>query len=130
MAGLAGKLFKHIPVIILFLSEICSAPQFPLTENDKGNIQLKTKQLNSHLSSLIYSSAYCAGNDTARFSHLKLGIHRHSTLQSLSSSIRVGGTAIFRWSLQRCSVGFKSGLLMGYSRGCSSATLMLFCLCA
>jgi len=43
----------------------------------------------------------------------------HSSLQNLSSSIRLDGehrcTAIFR-SLQRCSIGFKSGLWLGHSR--------------
>ncbi len=43
----------------------------------------------------------------------------HSSLQILSSSVRLDGkrwwTAIFR-SLQRCSIGFKSGLWLGHSR--------------
>ncbi len=51
------------------------------------------------------------GKDATSFSHLDLGI--------LSSSVRLDGkhwwTAIFR-SLQRCSIGFKSGLLLGHSR--------------
>ncbi len=48
-----------------------------------------------------------------------LGILCHSSLQILSSSVRLDGkrwwTAIFR-SLQRCSIGFKSGLWLGHSR--------------
>ncbi len=52
------------------------------------------------------------GKDATSFSHLDLGILCHSSLQILSSSVRLDGkrwwTAIFR-SLQRCSIGFKSG---------------------
>ncbi len=48
-----------------------------------------------------------------------LGILCHSSLQILSSYVRLDGkrwwTAIFR-SLQRCSIGFKSGLWLGHSR--------------
>jgi len=51
------------------------------------------------------------GKDATSFSHLDLGILCHSSLQILSSSVRLAGkhwwTAIFR-SLQRCSIGFKS----------------------
>ncbi len=57
--------------------------------------------------------------DATSFSHLDLGILCHSSLQILSSSVRLDGkrwwTAIFR-SLQRCSIGFKSGLWLGHSR--------------
>ncbi len=59
------------------------------------------------------------GKDATSFSHLDLGILCHSSLQILSSSVRLDGkrwwTAIFR-SLQRCSIGFKSGLCLGHSR--------------
>jgi len=59
------------------------------------------------------------GKDTTSFSHLYLGILCHFSLQILSSSVRLDGkrwwTAIFR-SLQRCSIGFKSGLWLGHSR--------------
>ncbi len=59
------------------------------------------------------------GKDATSFSHLGLGILCHSSLQILSSSVRLDGkcwwTAIFR-SLQRCSIGFKSGLWLGHSR--------------
>ena len=59
------------------------------------------------------------GNDATSFSHLDLGILCHSSLQILSSSVRLDGerwwTAIFR-SLQRCSIGFRSGLWLGQSR--------------
>ncbi len=59
------------------------------------------------------------GKDATSFSHLDLGILCHSSLQILSSSVRLDGkrwwTAIFR-SLQRCSIGFKSGLWLGRSR--------------
>ncbi len=58
------------------------------------------------------------GKDATSFSHLDLGILYHSSLQILSSSVRLDGkrwwTAIFR-SLQRCSIGFKSGLWLGHS---------------
>src|SRR4029434_6243326 len=59
------------------------------------------------------------GNDATTFSRLDLGILCHSSLQILSSSVRLNGerwwTAIFR-SLQRCSIGFRSGLRLGQSR--------------
>ncbi len=59
------------------------------------------------------------GKDATSFSHLDLGILCHSSLQILSSSVRLDGkrwwTAIFR-SVQRCSIGFKSGLWLGHSR--------------
>ncbi len=59
------------------------------------------------------------GKNATSFSHLDLGILCHSSLQILSSSVRLDGkrwwTAIFR-SLQRCSIGFKSGLWLGHSR--------------
>ncbi len=59
------------------------------------------------------------GKDATSFSHLDLGILCHSSLQILPSSVRLDGkrwwTAIFR-SLQRCSIGFKSGLWLGHSR--------------
>ncbi len=59
------------------------------------------------------------GKDATSFSHLDLGILCHSSLQILSSSVRLDGkrwwTAIFR-SLQRCSIGFKSGLWLDHSR--------------
>ncbi len=59
------------------------------------------------------------GKDATSFSHLDLGILCHSSLQILSSSVRLDGkrwwTVIFR-SLQRCSIGFKSGLWLGHSR--------------
>ena len=51
--------------------------------------------------------------------HLYLGSFSHSSLQNLSISVRLDGerrcTAIFR-SLQRCSIGFRSGLWLGHSR--------------
>ncbi len=57
--------------------------------------------------------------DATSLAHLFLGSFSHSSLQDLSSSIRLDGerrcTAIFR-SLQRCSIGFKSGLWLGHSR--------------
>ncbi len=59
------------------------------------------------------------GKDATSFSHLDLGILCHSSLEILSSSVRLDvkrwWTAIFR-SLQRCSIGFKSGLWLGHSR--------------
>ncbi len=59
------------------------------------------------------------GYDATSFAHLDWGIFWHSSLQILSSSVRLDWerrwTAIFR-SLQRCSIGFKSGLWLGPSR--------------
>ncbi len=53
------------------------------------------------------------GKDATSFSHLDLGILCHSSLQILSSSVRLDGkhwwTAIFR-SLQRCSIRLNSTL--------------------
>ncbi len=52
------------------------------------------------------------GKDATSFSHLDLGILCHSSLQILSSSVRLDGkrwwTAILR-SLQRCSIGLSQG---------------------
>ena len=51
--------------------------------------------------------------------HLYLGSFSYSSLQILSTSVRLEGeccsTSSFR-SLQRCSIGFKSGLWLGHSR--------------
>ena len=59
------------------------------------------------------------GYDATSLAHLYLGSFSHSSLQILSSSVRLDGerccTAIFR-SLQRCSIGFKSGLWLCQSR--------------
>ena len=59
------------------------------------------------------------GYDATSLAHIYLGSSSHSSLQILSSSVRMDGehccTAIFR-SLQRLSIGFKSGLWLGYSR--------------
>ncbi len=60
------------------------------------------------------------GKDATSFSLLDLGILCHSSLQILSTSVRLDGkrwwTAIFR-SLQRCSIGFKSGLILAVCLG-------------
>ena len=72
--------------------------------------------------SLIFCTLSVFGNYSAPFTffhmaHLYLGRFYHSSLQILSSSVRLDGerhcTAIFR-SLQRCS--FRSGLWPGHSR--------------
>ena len=59
------------------------------------------------------------GYDATSVAHLCLGSFTHSSLQILSSSFRLDGerccTATSR-SLQRCSIGFKSGLWLGHSR--------------
>jgi hypothetical protein len=59
------------------------------------------------------------GYDATSLAHLYLGTFSHSSLQVLSSSVRLDGdcrcTAIFR-SLQRCLIGFKSALWLGHSR--------------
>ncbi len=58
------------------------------------------------------------------------GISCHSSLQILSSSVRLDGdrqwTAIFR-SLQRCSIGFKSGLWLGHYRTFTELSLSHSC---
>ena len=55
--------------------------------------------------------------DATSLANLYLGSFSHSSLQILSSSVRLDGecccTAIFR-SLQRCSIRFKSGLWLGH----------------
>ena len=57
--------------------------------------------------------------DSTSLAHLYLGSFSHSSLQVLSSSVRLDEdrccTAIFR-SLQRCLIGFKSGIWLGHSR--------------
>uniref|UniRef100_A0A8C8LL39 C2H2-type domain-containing protein n=1 Tax=Oncorhynchus tshawytscha TaxID=74940 RepID=A0A8C8LL39_ONCTS len=59
------------------------------------------------------------GYDATSLAHLYLGSFSHFSLQILSYSVRLDGerrcTAIFR-SLQRCSIGLKSGLWLGHSR--------------
>ena len=59
------------------------------------------------------------GYDATSLTHLYLRSFFHSTLQILSSSVGLDGehhcTAIFR-SLQRCSIGLKSGLWLDHSR--------------
>ena len=59
------------------------------------------------------------GYDATSLAHLYLGSFSHSSLQILSSSVRLDRerrcTAIFR-SLQRSSIGFKFGLWPGHSR--------------
>ena len=59
------------------------------------------------------------GYDATSSAHLYLGSFSHSSLQILSSSVRLDGecrcTVIFR-SLQRCSIWFKYGLRLGHSR--------------
>ena len=58
------------------------------------------------------------GYDSTSLEHLYLGSFSHSSLQILSSSVKLDGeyccTAIFR-SLQRYLIWFKSGLLLGHS---------------
>ena len=57
--------------------------------------------------------------EATSLAHMYLGSFSHSSLQIISSSVRLDGehccTAIFR-SLQRCSISFKSGLWLGHSR--------------
>ena len=59
------------------------------------------------------------GYDATSLAHLYLGDFSRSSLQILSSSVRLDGefccTAIFR-SLQRCLIRFKSGLWLDHSR--------------
>ncbi len=65
-----------------------------------------------------------------------LGILCHSSLQILSSSVRLDGkrwwTAIFR-SLQRCSIGFKSGLCWAIQEQsqscCDSHSFVILAVC-
>ena len=58
------------------------------------------------------------GYDATSLAHLYLGSFSHSIIKILSSSVRLEEerhcTAIFK-SLQRCSIGFKSGLWLGHS---------------
>ena len=64
-------------------------------------------------------TALSLGYDATSLVHMYLGSFSHSSLQILTSSVRLDGerccTAIFR-SLQRCLIGFKSGLWLGHSR--------------
>ena len=59
------------------------------------------------------------GYDATSLAHLYLGSFFHSSLQILTSPVRLDResrcTAIFR-SLQRCLIGFKSGLWLSHSR--------------
>ena len=69
------------------------------------------------LYSVLCWSTFCI--DTTSLAHLYLGSFTHSSLQILSSSVRLDAerccTAIFR-SLQRCSIGFKFELWLGHSK--------------
>ena len=59
------------------------------------------------------------GYDATSLAHLYLGSFSHSSLQILSSFVQLDGEhccrAIFR-SLQRCLIGFRSGLWLGHLR--------------
>ena len=70
-----------------------------------------------HLRQRLHPSSLL-GYDATSLAHLYLESFSHSSLQILSSSVRLDGerhcTAIFK-SLQR-SIGFKSGLWQGHSR--------------
>ena len=79
------------------------------------------------LYSVLYSEAPLAaikalsllGNYATSLAHLYIGSFSHSSMHILSSSVRLDGdgccTAIFR-SIQRCLIGFKSGLWLRPSR--------------
>ena len=65
-----------------------------------------------------FSALSLLGYDVTSFAHLDLGNFTYSSLQILSSSVRLDGecrcTAIFR-SPQRCYIRFKLGLWLGHS---------------
>ena len=67
----------------------------------------------------VITTSSLLGYDATSLPKLYLGNFSHSSLQILSSSVRLKGerrcTVIFR-SLQRCSDWFKSGLWLGHSR--------------
>ncbi len=72
------------------------------------------------------------GKDATSFSHLDLGILCHSSLQILSSSVRLDGkrwwTSIFR-SLRDAQLGLSQGsgwAIQEQSRSCCEATPSLF----
>ena len=73
------------------------------------------------------------GYDATSLAYLYVGSFSHSYLQILSSSVKLDEerhcTAVFR-PLQRCSIGFKSGLWLGYSRTSRDLSLkpLLCCL--
>ena len=81
------------------------------------------------LAVIISSSLH--GYDTTSLAHLHLGNFSLSSLQILSSSIRLDGerwcAALFR-SLQSCSIGFKSGLWLGHSRIFTDLTWSYSCI--
>ena len=67
----------------------------------------------------MIATSILLGYDATSMANLYLGSFSHSSLQILSSSVRLDGerlcTDIFR-SLQRCWIGFKSRLWLGHSR--------------
>jgi hypothetical protein len=96
-------------------------------------IMTKQKQLKYHTFTWVFrpftqyfveaplaemTALHLLGYDASSLAHLYLGSFSYSSLQILSSFVRLDGechcTAIFR-SLQRCSMGFKSGLWLGHS---------------
>uniref|UniRef100_A0A8C8G3M0 Dopamine beta-hydroxylase n=1 Tax=Oncorhynchus tshawytscha TaxID=74940 RepID=A0A8C8G3M0_ONCTS len=83
--------------------------------------------------SFSFINRYLLGYDATSLAHLYLASFSHSSLQILSSSVRLDGErhciAIFR-SLQRCSIECKSGLWLGHSETCPEATPALTWLCA
>ncbi len=93
-----------------------------IKKKNRNHIYISIQTLYSVLSWSTFSSITALSlfrYDATSFAHLDWGIFCHSSLQILSSSVRLDGdlrwTAIFR-SLQRCSIGFKSGLWLGHSR--------------
>ncbi len=102
---------------------------------------IKKKKLKYHISDPLLSAQLkhfwlqlepraFLGMMQTRFADLDWGIFCHSSLQILSSSVRLDGdrrwTAIFR-SLQRCSIGFKSELWLGHSRTFTELSLSHSC---
>ena len=97
-----------------------------ISHNDKAKIYIldffyiSIQTLYSVLCWSTFGSNYSLRSSWVwRNKHLYLGSFLHSSLQILSSSVRLDGerccTAIFR-SLQRCSIGLKSGLWLSHSR--------------
>ena len=105
--------WKNIFFFFFFFLNVCK-----FIENNKlrNHLYISIHSLCAILCWCTFGSFF---NDATILAQLYLGSFAHSSLRHLSSSIRLDGkrrcTAIFR-SLQRCSIGFKSGLWLGHSR--------------
>ena len=119
--------FLRYSLILNWISRFLSSSiytQYPIITKKKQVLgfflQLHKKyQIDKYSAPLAAITALSLGYDATSSAHLYLGSFSYSSLQILSSSVRLDGehrcTAFFR-SLQKCSIGFMSGVWLGHSR--------------